>query len=710
MKVTVSWLREFVDFDLGVEELCRGLTFLGQEVENAYPEPEVPDGEELIELSHQEGFELDDTVLDLEITPNRPDCLSVVGIAREVSLLVGQPLRTTKVELLEAGRCVETAAGLEVPETEACPRYIGRVITGITVCESPVWLKRRLLAVGLRPINAVVDLSNYIMLETGQPTHCFDLDKLSDKTVVVRFARGGERIVTLDEEERELISDTLVIADSQKPIAIAGIIGGLDSGISKSTVSVFLESAYFDPPMIRRASRRLALSTDSSYRFERGADICVLEHASRRAASQIAELCGGSILAGALESYPVPYLIRSLRLRPERVNHILGTKIDSHAMEKILLSLGFAIGRDTDETEADLMWVEPPSFRPDVRREEDLVEEIARAYGYDRIAPELPRTRLSTGRLHPDVRLQRKVREKLKDIGLCEAWTLSLVGDELMDRCRVPEGDPLRAGVRLINPLSGDQDMLRTFVLPCLLSSASHSARHKELDRWLFGLGNVFIDDGEETPEEKMRLCIVGCGDPLPANWARQEGKGSFYHIKGIVEITLDGLNLPAPTIEPLELPFAAPNEGFGLRLDSRSIGFLGRLHPEVSQSFDLPDDCHFAEVELGNLKKMMTPAQGYEQYSLFPAVVLDLAITLKKGTQHSQVEAITREIGGDLIENIGLFDRYEGKQIPSGRVGLAYSITYRAKDRTLTVSEAFERHREIIVSLSKRLNAELRR
>ncbi len=709
MKVTVSWLREFVDFDLGVEELCRGLTFLGQEVESAYPERDAPDGQQLLELSQQEGFELDDTVLDLEITPNRPDCLSVVGIAREISLLVGQPLRTTKVELKEAGRGVETAAGLEVSETEACPRYIGRVVTGITVRESPVWLKRRLLAVGLRPINAIVDLSNYIMLETGQPTHCFDLDKLLDKTVVVRFARGGERLVTLDDEERELIADTLVIADSQKPVAIAGVMGGLDSSISASTVSVFLESAYFDPPLIRRASRRLGLSTGSSYRFERGADICALEQVSRRAASQIAELCGGSILAGSLESYPVAYRARSLRLRPERVNRLLGTRISSHAMEKILLSFGFAIGRDIEEEEASSMWVEAPSFRPDVRREEDLVEEIARAYGYDRIPPELPRARLSTGRLNPDVKLQRKVKDILKGIGLCEAWTLSLVGDELMDRCRVPEGDPLRAGVRLINPLSGDQDTLRTFMLPCLLSSASHSARHKELDRWLFGLGNVFIDGGEERPEEKTHLCIVGCGDPLPANWARQEGKASFCHVKGIVERAFDGLNLPAPAIEPRELPFAAPNEGFGLRLGSRSVGFLGKLHPEVSQSFDLPDDCYFAEVELGNLQEMMTPARGYEQYSLFPAVILDLAITLKKGTQHSEVEAIMREIGGDLIENIALFDRYEGKQVPSDRIGLGYSITYRAKDRTLTVPEAFERHEQIINSLSKRLDAELR-
>ncbi len=698
-----------MDFGLGVEELCRGLTFLGLEVEGAYPEREAPDNQELIELSRAEGFELDDTVLDLEITPNRPDCLSVVGIAREVSLLVGQPLRTAKVELSEAGRGVETAAVLEVAQTEACPRYVGRVITGIRVCESPVWLKRRLLAVGLRPINAVVDLSNYIMLETGQPTHCFDLDKLCDGTVIVRFARQGERIITLDERERELTADTLVIADSHKPIAIAGVMGGLDGGITEATVNVFLECANFDPLLIRRTSRRLGLSTDSSYRFERGVDICELERIGRRAASQIAELCGGSILAGALESYPAPHRSRALRLRPERVNHILGTRIDSHAMEKILLSLGFVIGKDTDEDEADLMWVEPPSFRPDVRREEDLVEEIARAYGYDRIRPELPRSQLSTGRLNPDIELQRNVKETLKSLGLCEVWTLSLVGDELLDRCNVPEGGPFRAGVRLINPLSGDQDVLRTFMLPCLLSCASHNARHKELDRWLFGLGNVFVDRGEERPSERMRVCVVGCSDPLPANWARRAGKAGFYHIKGLVERTLDGLNLPAPAIEPRELPFAAPNEGFGLRLGSESTGFLGRLHPDVAASFDLPDDCYFAELELGGLKEMARPARRYEQYSAFPAVVLDLAIALKKGIRNSEVEAIMREIGGEFVENIALFDRYEGKQIPSDRVSLAYSITYRAKDRTLTGSEAFERHQQIIDGLSKRLDAELR-
>jgi len=699
-----------VDFALGVEELCRGLTFLGQEVGSAYPERDVPGGEELIQLSHDDGFELDDTVLELEITPNRPDCLSVVGIARELSFLVGQPLRTKKKELSEAGRAVETAAALEVRETGACPRYIGRVITGITVCESPVWLKRRLLAVGLRPINAVVDFSNYFMLETGQPLHCFDLDKLSDRTVVVRFAREGERIVTLDEEERELCADTLVIADSRKPIAIAGIMGGIDSAIGRSTVNVFLECAHFDPLLLRRASRRLALSTDSSYRFERGVDLCDMERISRGAASQIAELCGGSILAGALESYPVPYRTRSLRLRPKRVNRILGTDMDSHAMEKILLSLGFVIGKNTEDDEADLMWVEPPSFRSDVEREEDLVEEIARAYGYDRIPQKMPTTLLSSGRLHKELKLQRSVKETLQSLGLCEAWTLSLVGDELLDRCRVPEGDALRAGVRLMNPLSGDQDMLRTFMLPCLLSCASHSARRNELDRWLFGLGNVFIDRGEERPEERMRLCIVGCGDPLPANWARQEGKGGFYHIKGIVERTLDGLDLPAPTIEPNNtLPFAAPNEAFELRLGPKPIGFLGKLHPEVSLSFDLPDVCFFAELELGNLRERVAPVRGYEQYSPYPAVILDLAITLKKGTQHREVESVVREIGGDLMENVALFDRYEGKQIPSDRVGLAYSITYRAKDRTLTVSEAFGRHQEIIDALSRRLDARLR-
>lgn len=698
-----------MDFTLGVEELCRGLTYLGQEVGSAYPERNVPGGEELIRLSRDEGFELDDTVLELEITPNRPDCLSVVGIAREISFLVGQPLRTKKRELCQAGRAVETAAALEVRETGACPRYIGRVITGLTVRESPVWLKRRLLAVGLRPINAVVDFSNYFMLETGQPLHCFDLDKLSDRTVVVRFAREGERIVTLDEAERELSADTLVIADSRKPVAIAGIMGGLDSAIGRSTVNVFLECAHFDPPLIRRASRRLALSTDSSYRFERGVDLCDMERISQATASWIAELCGGSILAGALESYPVPYRIRSLRLRPKRVNRILGTDMDSHAMEKILLSLGFAIGKNTEDDEADLMWVEPPSFRSDVGREEDLVEEIARAYGYDRIPPEMPTARLESGRLHKEIESQRKVKNTLSSLGLCEAWTLSFVDDELLDRCRVPEDDALRAGVRLMNPLSGDQGMLRTFMLPCLLSCASHSARRNELDRWLFGLGNVFIDRGEERPEERMRMCIVGCGDPLPSNWARQESKGSFYHIKGIVERTLDGLGLPAPTIEPTTLPFAAPNEGFELRLGPKPIGFLGELHPEVSRSFDLPDGCYFAELELGSLGGRSEAVRGYEQYSPYPAVVLDLAITLKKGTRHGEVEAVVREIGGDLMENVALFDRYEGKQIPSDRVGLAYSITYRAKDRTLTVSEAFGRHQEIIDALSRRLDARLR-
>ena len=709
MKVTVSWLREFVDFDSGAEELSRGLTFLGQEVESVHSERESAEAESLINLSRDEGFELDDTVLDLEITPNRPDCLSVIGIAREVSLLVDKPLRAGKVKLSEAGRAVEEAAILEVRETEACPRYIGRVITGVTVGESPVWLKRRLLAVGLRPINAIVDLSNYIMLETGQPTHCFDLEKLADKVVVVRFAGKGERIVTLDEEERELCPDVLVIADSERPVAIAGVMGGLDAAITDSTTSVFLECAYFDPPLIRRTSRSLGLSTESSYRFERGGDICALEKVSRLAASQIAKLCGGIVLAGSLESYPVPYRPRCVTFRPERVNRVLGTKIEPHAMEKILLALGFGIGKDADVEQADQMWVEPPSFRPDVSREEDLVEEIARAYGYDRIPAELPKARLLTGRLNPDVRLMRKVKRSLKSLGLCEVWTLSLVGDGLLDRCHIPRDDPLRAGVRLMNPLSSDQDMLRTFMLPGVLNCASHSARHKELDHWLFGLGNVFIDRGERTPDEQMHVCIVGCGDPLPFNWARSEGDGTFYHIKGIVERLLEDLHLPSAKIEPRELPFAERDGGFSMSVGSEPVGFLGKLGPDVAGSFDLTPECYFAEIDLHIVKDITLPPREYKRYSAFPAVVLDLAVTLPSGTQDAEAEAIIREVGGELVENVTLFDRYQGEQIPSDRIGLAYSIKYRSRNRTLTVGEAFEQHQKIIDQLSRCLGGKLR-
>ncbi|MBN1593785.1 MAG: phenylalanine--tRNA ligase subunit beta [Candidatus Coatesbacteria bacterium] len=709
MKVTLSWLREFVDFGIGLNELCRGLTFLGLEVEDTYSELEAPYSKELASLARAEGFELDDTIIDIEVTPNRPDCLSVIGIAREISLLVNKPLQKPKYELAEAGRGVETASTLKVLQTEACPRYIGRVISGIRVCESPAWLKRRLLAVGLRPINAVVDLSNYIMLETGQPTHCFDLDKLSDHSVVVRFAKNGERIVTLDDIERKLTSGTLVIADSRKPIAIAGVMGGLHSAITETTNNVFLECANFDPPLIRRTSRELPLSTDSSYRFERGVDLLEMRSICDRTASQISSICGGSILAGDLESYPEPYRPQSLRLRPKRVNQVLGASIDSHAMEKILLSLGFVIGRDTDEAELGAMWVEAPSFRPDVTREEDLIEEIARAYGFDRIKPDLPKTPLLTGRLSSEVKMQRKIKEVLKGLGLCEVWTLSLIGDELLNRFQIPEESPLKSGMRLINPLSGDQDTLRTFLLPGIMSCLSHNARHKELDNWLFGLGNVFANKGEEQPEEQMHLCIVGCGDPIPSNWARHPGKIGFQHVRGFVESIFDALRLPALRIEPHDYPFMAREGGFDVYAGTEQVGFTGQIHPDVAASFDVPTNCYFAELNISKFASMTLLVKRFRPYSVVPAVILDLAVMLNKGTLNSEVEAIIREIGGDLLGKVALFDRYEGKQIPSNKVSLAYSITYRAKDRTLTGSEAFERHQRIIDGLSERLEAELR-
>lgn len=709
MRVTISWLRDFVDFDLATEDLCRGLTHLGLEVEAVYPEGEGESGDELVQLARSEGFELDDTVIDFEVTPNRPDCLSIMGIAREVSILSGRPLKQEHVTLSESGRAVETAAELEVLSVDACPRYMGRVLTGIESRESPAWVKRRLLAVGLRPVSNVVDVANYVMLETGQPMHCFDLAKLRGQKVLVRFAKPGERILTLDDEEVELQASDLVIADSEVPVAIAGIIGGQGSAISKSTVSVFLECAVFDAHQIHSTQRRLALTTDASYRFERGVDICASEWACRRATNMLMQLCGGTLLAGSLESYPNPPKARAVRLRPWRIERILGVDIGAFAIEKTLLSLGFTTAREKDDRNREQFWVEPPSFRADVTIEEDLVEEIARVYGYGKIAPTLPTTRMSGGRLNPEVRLQREVRALLCSLGLCEAWTLSLSGEDVLTKCRIPEDHVLRSGVKLLNPLSADQNMLRTFLLPGLLTVASHNSRHKTLDRWLFSLGSVFSGREEARPEERTQLCILACGDFAQTNWARRQEKASFYHLKGLLERIIDMLRLGGSSLEPRRLPYAAETECCEVRVASESIGNLGKLHPEVADSFDLPADCYFAELDLQSLSSVDGRAKEYEPFPHFPAVVLDLAITIEKGARHSEVEAIIRELGGDLIDDIVLFDRYEGKQIPRDRIGLAYSISYRASDRTLMVSEAFKQHQRIIDSLSKRLGAVLR-
>jgi len=708
MRVTVGWLREFVDFDLSVEELCRGLTFLGVEVSSFYSERQCEAAGELLRLSQEEGFELDDTVIDLEITPNRPDCLGVIGVAREVSVLADVPVRQRRVRLSESGREAASAASLEVVAQDACPRYIGRVVAGIKVGESPGWLKRRLLAVGLRPVNNVVDIANYLMIETGQPMHCFDLDKLAGGQVVVRFAKAGEHLLMLDGQDRALFPEALVIADAVGPVALAGVMGGADSAVVDTTRNVFVECAVFDRRLIRRTSRRLGLQTESSYRFERGVDIGATDDVSKRAAQLISELCGGSILAGSLEAYPRPYQPRSVRFRPERVCRILGTRIDAHLMEKMLLSLGFAVCREVDDQDGTIL-VEPPSFRVDVSCEEDLVEEVARVYGYDRIAPQLPRPRLSTDRLTTELRLHRRVRQTLKSFGMCEVWTLGLIGDSLLERCLVGQEHPLRRCVVLRNPLSSDEDRLRSFLLPSLLLAASHNARHKVLDRWLFGLGNVFVHVGEKAPRERMHIAILGSCDIWPENWARRGTKASFFHVKGVVARLMEELALPEPELSPAFLPFAEASECCEVSVSGEPVGFLGRVHPEVAAAFALSGPVYFAELNLQTIGKLRPHQRKFRPFSLFPAVVLDLSVTVSKDTHHSQVEAIIREVGAELVEDVKLFDRYEGEQVPPDRVSLAYSITYRAKDRTLTVEEAFGRQQKVVEALSERIGARLR-
>ncbi|MCD6326591.1 phenylalanine--tRNA ligase subunit beta [bacterium] len=708
MKVTTSWLHEYVDFSLPIDELCVRLTQAGLEVESCYNEAEAKHGDELVALSQQSGFPLDDMVLDLEITPNRPDCLSIVGIAREVSVICGKPFLQKKVNIANAGPDVATAATLQVMEPQACPRYIGIVISGIEVGESPTWLKRRLMAVDLRPINNVVDISNYLMIETGQPLHCFDLDNLQERKVIVRFAREGERIVTLDEEERKLSHGTLVIADAKRPVAIAGVMGGLLSGIGDSTTNLFLECAAFDAPLIRKTARAISLHTESSHRFERGVDLKRGELCSQMAAAMIVECCGGSILPGVLESCPERQEASRIWLRPEWVNEVLGTSIPEAKMHKILLSLGFSICRDEDSS-TGRMWVEPPSFRLDVVGEEDLVEEIARVHGFDAIEPRMPRTQLSSGRLDIRSKLHRRIKGTLKSMGLCEVFTLSLFGDDLLDKCRIPTEDKLRSGVRLKNPLNEDEGILRTFLLPSVLSCASHNARHKALDSWLYGLGRVFIDEGSKTPDEQIRLSVVIHGEQAPPNWTTEAHAASFYHIKGILERIASDMGLDEPSLTPADVPYGVSGQCFDLIVDSKRLGLMGKLHPDVSAAFDLTSDCYFAELSLDIMMQMQAPQRGYTRFSLFPSVTLDLAITLKKGISHDQVASVIREIGKGLVKGITLFDRYEGKQIPADRVGLAFSIVYGAADRTLVAAEALERHQAIIDGLSEQLGAILR-
>jgi phenylalanyl-tRNA synthetase beta chain len=660
--------------------------------------PDAPVGADLVAT-----LGLDDVILEVEVTPNRPDCLAVVGVAREVAALTRGRFIPPAGTVTEDEPAIETLAGVTIEDSDLCRRFTARVITGVRVGPSPVWLAQRLRAVGLRPINNVVDITNYVMWELGHPLHAFDYDRLDGHRIVVRRARPGERLVTLDGQERRLDESVLVIADARRPVGAAGVMGGANTEVGDTTRIVLLEAAYFNPASIRRTARGLGLSTEASYRFERGADIEALRQAQDRAAGLIAELAGGRVAAGMLDVYPRPRPPVEVTLRLDRIRRVIGASPPKPVVREILTGLGFPL----EERDGGFAVV-VPSFRRDVSLEDDLVEEVARVWGYGEIPSTLPAGTLALTRRPRYVVAQDTVRRTLTAAGFQEAVTLSLVNPAHLAHVGLAPDD--RRVVTLQNPLAADRSVLRPTLLFGLLEALQTNVRRQTPDVRLFEVGRVFEAQGPgKLPLEETRVGLALTGLRAPRAWFAGKARADVFDAKGAVESVVEALGRGEVTVEPTEAAYLEDGRGATIAVQGIAVGVVGELHPTLQRAFDLPAPVYVAELSLDRLEAIPARPLVHRPLPRFPAVQRDLAVVVPATVAAVEVSRTIQAIPNPCLKRVVLFDVYTGGQVGAGRKSLAYSLLYQAEDRTLTDAEVNAMHGEVVARLRESLGAEVR-
>ncbi|MGB8991006.1 MAG: phenylalanine--tRNA ligase subunit beta [Desulfobaccales bacterium] len=646
------------------------------------------------------ALNLADTVLEVAITANRADCLSVLGLAREVAALLDRPLRHPEVNVAPA-----TEPGLQARVTILdpvhCPRYAARLLTGLTVKPSPFWLRRRLEVAGLRAINNLVDVTNYVLLEFGQPLHAFDFARLAGGEIVVRLPRPDEQsFTTLDGTDRRLDHETLLICDAEGPVALAGIMGGLDSEVIESTTQVLIESAYFNPRTIRRTSKRLGLSTEASYRFERGVDPEGVIHALERATQLMSEVGGGRAAAARLDEYPAPIQHPRLNLRVPRANQVLGTDFSSEQMLHLLRRLHLpALAVD-----AENLVLQVPSFRGDLEREVDLVEEIARLAGFDAIPVTLPTGVVATPRPGPAAYLKLAAKELLLGLGFFEVITYAFQSERLGALMAAADAPVLR----LANPLSEEQAVMRTSLLPGLLDTLRRNTLRQNLDVRLFELSKVFEPrPGEDLPHEEHWLTGLMYGAREEVGWNTSRETVNFFDLKGAVETLLDGLLIPDVTFSPEGLPDYLR---YGARVFSgkQDLGVLGELRPDLGDRLDLEGDLFVFNLKVAALCRTSVPPL-FTPLPRYPAVYRDIALVLPNRVPAARVAETLFEHGRPWLVEARLFDVYAGDPVPPGKRSLAFRLSYRDPERTLTDELVNSHHQALVTALEKDLGAELR-
>ncbi len=654
----------------------------------------------------KEALGLSDWIFEIDVTPNRPDCLSLIGVAREVAAILGRQLKRPEISIEEGPERAADITSVQILDPEHCPRYVALVITGLKIEASPFWMVERLAGVGVRTINNVVDITNFVMMEMGQPLHAFDLDRLEERRIVVKTAEEGERFTTLDGEERIMGPEMLMICDGKKAVALAGIMGGLNSEIIPSTTNVLLESAYFNPVSIRRTSKTLGLSTEASFRFERGIDPEGCLYAASRAAALMAEFAGGRVAAGVIDERPGPYEKVLIPFSPSRCNSFLGLDIRPQEMMNALSSIGLTASGSGEELE-----VEAPSFRVDLTREVDLYEEVARLVGYDRIPVTLPLRRGEVEPPDPLRLLRAEIGEILEGLGLSEAINYSFISHDFCDKLNLPENDFRRRCVRILNPLSEEQALLRSSLVPGLLDTMRRNQSFQVMDLGLFEIGKLFFAvDGRELPDERFAVAGLMAGQRAGQSWNQKTGKVDFYDIKGVVEELLEDLNVPEPEFAAEELPaYFEGNAAARVAAQGRILGYLGKITAQVAGRFDLKEAPYVFELDLDSISAARAGVRSFTPLPRFPGISRDQALLLDREVEAGRILNFIKGLNEEFLTEVSLFDAYEGKQLKKNLKSLAFRFLYRSPERTLTDEEVNVIHQRVIDKVLASFNAEIR-
>ena len=679
--------------ELGFSEESAGIMILPQDLE-----PGVP---------LFDALKLKDVQIEIGLTPNRPDCLSVVGVAREVAAMCGKPLRLPEVTIIEGGSPVEDQASVTIKDDDLCPRYAARMIRDVKIGPSPSWMVSRLESVGMRSINNVVDVTNYVMMELGHPLHAFDYRLLENGEIIVKRASAGETFVTLDGQEHELDNADLMICDGNRSVAMAGVMGGQNSEVQDDTSTILLESAYFKPTSIRRTSKRHGLHTESSHRFERGADIDMVPVALDRAAALIAELSGGQVATGVIDNYPRTLDPQIVELRTERIGQLLGLELEQQHVVELFESIALGVDVQGD----GLLRVEVPSFRPDLERDVDLIEEVARLYGYDNVPVTLPQGAMDAEKSPLKQQLETLARNELVAAGFAEVINYSFVAPQSCSHLNLSEGDPRLQQVRILNPLNEEQSVMRTSLVPSLLETVSRNLAYRSHDLRLFELRPVFYPvAGETGGRQELRLAAVLCGRQQPEGWAQSAADVDFFDLKGTAEQLLEALKIDQVEFNAeMSEPYLHPGKSCAVMKDGIQLGTMGEVHPQVLATFDIDEPVFLLDFSLPELVAAAGSHPGFQPLSRYPDVSRDSALLIDENVPAKAIMDIVAKTKVKNIEDTVLFDIYQGAGIPAGKKSLAIRVRYRSTEKTLTEEEVSKAHGKLIKTLCQQLEAEIR-